>query len=98
MAEGSGATSNVVGLSADIVAAYVTKNHIQTLSLDSKLTSCDGSAQVVQRGAQACQVSEPGSERLEYSRPAARSGAAPGSLRAARGQASATGSTTGQPG
>ena len=29
MAEGSGATSNVVGLSADIVAAYVTKNHIQ---------------------------------------------------------------------
>ena len=29
MAEGSGATSNVVGLSADIVAADVTKNHIQ---------------------------------------------------------------------
>src|SRR4051812_30482737 len=29
MAEGSGATSNLVGLSADIVAAYVTKNHIQ---------------------------------------------------------------------
>ena len=29
MAEGSGATSDVVGLSADIVAAYVTKNHIQ---------------------------------------------------------------------
>jgi predicted transcriptional regulator len=29
MAEGSGTTSNVVGLSADIVAAYVTKNHIQ---------------------------------------------------------------------
>ena len=29
MAEGSGATSNVVGLSADIFAAYVTKNHIQ---------------------------------------------------------------------
>src|SRR5215208_796990 len=29
MAEGSEATSNFVGLSADIVAAYVAKNHIQ---------------------------------------------------------------------
>jgi hypothetical protein len=69
----------------------------RTLSLDSKLTSGDGSAQVVQRGDQAWQVSEPGSERLEYSRRAARSGAARLPRRAARGPALATGSTTGQP-